>query len=215
MTSTRLFCVRPASVKLLARVQGVWHERGVALGTTPQTLVWQDRATPLRPPVEVPGSHDYVTEIHLQADGFVRTLGERLVRGAAFLVDYGFPESEYYHAQRHMGTVMCHQAHLADANPLIDVGRKDITAHVNFTGIALAAQDIPDWGVLGYATQARFLMNCGLLQQLDNASLADRSMAQKLIMEHEMGELFKVIGLYKGEPWDAIGFSQGDRTHTL
>jgi SAM-dependent MidA family methyltransferase len=58
-------------------------------------------------------------------------------------------------------------------------------------------------------------MNCGLLQQLDNASLADRSMAQKLIMEHEMGELFKVIGLYKGEPWDAIGFSQGDRTHTL
>ena len=40
-------------------------------------------------------------------------------------------------------------------------------------------------------------------------------MAQKLIMEHEMGELFMVIGFFKGEPWDALGFSQGDRTHTL
>ena len=110
---------------------------------------------------------------------------------------------------------MCHRAHLMDANPLADVGLKDITAHVNFTGIALAAQYIPDFGVLGYATQARFLMNCGLVSLLDGAPVAERSMAQKLIMEHEMGELFKVIGFFKGEPWDALGFSQGDRTHTL
>ncbi|MEY4883247.1 MAG: hypothetical protein RIS34_1101 [Pseudomonadota bacterium] len=215
-------------VKLLARAQGAWFERGVALrpGPNPGTgpgpaemsgpgLVWQDRATDLRPPVEIAGGHDYVTEIHQQADGFVRTLGERLTRGAVFLIDYGFPEAEYYHAQRHMGTVMCHRAHLADTEPLLDVGLKDITAHVNFTGTALAAQDIPGFGVLGYATQARFLMNCGLLHLLEGASLQDRSMAQKLVMEHEMGELFKVIGFFKGEPWDAIGFAQGDRTHRL
>ena len=64
-------------------------------------------------------------------------------------MDYGFPEAEYYHPQRHMGTVMCHRAHQADADPLADVGLKDITAHVNFTGIALAAQEA-GLEVLGY-----------------------------------------------------------------
>jgi SAM-dependent MidA family methyltransferase len=136
------------------------------------------------------------------------------VQGAAFFIDYGFPESEYYHPQRHMGTVMCHRAHLADANPLADVGLKDITAHVNFTGIALAGQDA-GLEVLGYCTQARFLMNSGLLDLLAQADLKERVNAQKLILEHEMGELFKVIGFCKGEPWEAIGFAQGDRTHTL
>jgi hypothetical protein len=71
----------------------------------------------------------------------VRTLAERLQRGAAFFIDYGFPEAEYYHPQRHGGTLMCHRAHRADTDPLADVGDKDITAHVDFTGIALAAQD--------------------------------------------------------------------------
>ena len=70
-------------------------------------------------------------------------------------------------------------------------------------------------GVLGYCTQARFLMNCGLLERLEDASTVQRVQAQKLIMEHEMGELFKVIGLFKGEPWDALGFAHGDRTDRL
>jgi SAM-dependent MidA family methyltransferase len=113
-----------------------------------------------------------------------------------------------------MGTVMCHRAHRADPNPLAEPGLKDITAHVNFTGIALAGQDA-GLNVLGYCTQARFLMNCGLVDLLGSASLPERANAQRLIMEHEMGELFKVIGLCRGEPWDAIGFAQGDRTHTL
>ena len=227
-------------VKLLARIQGVWHERGVAVQEIPQTTVrpelvegfsevekdrlrqaqpernfyWQDRVTDLRPPLEIEGPHDYLTEIHPQCEAFIRTLADRLAQGAAFFIDYGFPESEYYHPQRHMGTMMCHQAHLADPDPLADVGLKDITAHVNFTGIALAGQDA-GLEVLGYCTQARFLMNSGLLDLLAQADLKERVNAQKLILEHEMGELFKVIGFYKGEPWEAIGFAQGDRTHTL
>ena len=100
-------------------------------------MQWSDRPTALRPPVEIDGEHDYLTEIHSQGEAFVRTLADRLVLGAALLLDYGFPESEYYHVQRHMGTVMCHQAHRSDPDPLQAVGLKDITAHVNFTGIAL------------------------------------------------------------------------------
>jgi SAM-dependent MidA family methyltransferase len=131
-----------------------------------------------------------------------------------FFLDYGFPEAEYYHPQRHMGTVMCHRAHQADGNPLDAVGLKDITAHVNFSGIAVAAQDA-GLEVLGYTTQAHFLMNCGLVELMQNASLPERVAAQKLILEHEMGELFKVIGLVKGPLFEALGFANGDRTHRL
>lgn len=201
-------------VQLLARIDGVWHERGVALEPGSQRLVWQDRPTALRPPVEIEGAHDYLSEIHPQAEAYIRTLAGRLQRGAAFFIDYGFPEAEYYHPQRHMGTVMCHRAHQADTDPLADVGLKDITAHVNFTGIALAAQ-ASGLGVLGYATQGRFLLNCGLPQLMEQAELPVRAQAHKLVMEHEMGELFKVIGLCVGEPWLALGYSAGDRTHTL
>jgi SAM-dependent MidA family methyltransferase len=213
-------------VKLLARVSGVWYERGVAAAPAPgpgldtppaeaaPAWVWQDRPTELRPPLEIEGEHDYLTEIHPQGESFVRTLADKLSVGAAFLIDYGFPEHEYYHPQRHMGTVMCHLRHRSDPDPLSDVGLKDITAHVNFTGIALAAQEA-GLNVLGYCTQARFLINCGIGPRLDAAPLATRVQAQRLLMEHEMGELFKVIGLYKGEAWEAMGFAQGDRTHTL
>jgi SAM-dependent MidA family methyltransferase len=198
-------------VKLLVRLQGVWHERGV---THTEALAWSDEPTPLRPPVEVEGPHDYLTEIHPQAEAFVRTLADRLEQGAAFFIDYGFVANEYYHPQRHMGTLMCHRGHLADTNPLADPGLKDITAHVNFSGIALAAQEagLP---VLGYTTQARFLINCGLVPLLADAPLKDRVAGQRLIAEHEMGELFKVIGFHRGDFWDAAGFREGDRTHTL
>jgi SAM-dependent MidA family methyltransferase len=210
-------------VQLLARIGGVWHERGVALHAG--HLAWADQSTDLRPPVEVPGTHDYLTEIHPQAEAFMRTLADRLLSGeatgfggAAFFIDYGFPEAEYYHPQRHMGTVMCHRGHLADGNPLAEVGLKDITAHVNFTGIALAGQDA-GLEVLGYTSQARFLLNCGLLQKMEQESAMARGQAQKLITEHEMGELFKVIGFATPSAAaslaDVLGFSAGDRSHTL
>mgnify|MGYP000603731947 CR=1 FL=1 len=173
-------------VQLVHRVQGVWHERGVAL-IGDGRLGWADRPTALRPPLEVPGEHDYLTEVHPRAEGFVRMLADHLEQGAVFLIDYGFSEREYYHVQRSMGTVMCHRGHRMDADPLADVGHKDITAHVNFTGLALAAQDAEahagrspppegSFGVLGYTTQARFLMNCGLLQLLEHATVPERVM---------------------------------------
>jgi SAM-dependent MidA family methyltransferase len=211
-------------VKLLARqggqVHGVWSERGVTL--TDGVLAWADRPTDLRPPVEIEGPHDYATEIHPQAEAFIATLADRLNAslhrggkgGAAFFLDYGFPEQEYYHPQRHMGTVMCHQAHKSDDNPLLAVGLKDITAHVNFTGVALAGQD-NGLNVLGYTSQARFLLNCGLAQAMEKSPATERINAHKLVAEHEMGELFKVVGFCTGEPWDALGFAHGDRSHVL
>ena len=201
-------------VQLLVRQSGVWHERGVV--TQGEGLAWADRPTALRPPLEIEGEHDYLTEIHPQAEAFVASLAERLQAGrggAAFLLDYGFPEAEYYHPQRHMGTVMCHHLHEADDNPLDQVGLKDVTAHVNFTGIALAAQNA-GLQVLGYTCQAHFLFNLGLTQRMEAAPLPVRVQAARLVNEHEMGELFKVIGLATHD-WPAQGFARGDRTHRL
>ncbi len=208
-------------VTLLARVQGTWLERGVALAPTwplhaeaADAFIWQDRPSDLRLPADIAGTHDYLSELHLQGEAFVRTLADKLTQGAIFLLDYGFSQAEYYHPQRHMGTVMCHSRHQSDTNPLQAVGEKDITAHVNFSGIALAAQEA-GLGVLGYCTQGRFLLNCGLADELEKASLTQRVMAQKLVLEHEMGELFKVIGLHAGAPWLAMGFACNDKSHTL
>ena len=199
-------------VKLLHFDGTQWFERGV--GSDGHRFGWIDRPTELRPPgpqQAVPGT---VTEVHLQAEAFVRTLAGTLTRGAIFLIDYGFPEAEYYLPQRHGGTLMCHRAHRADADPLADVGDKDITAHVNFSGIALAGQDA-GLQVLGYTSQARFLLNAGLMDHLTTADLPTRSAAQKLVNEHEMGELFKVIAFVQGPWFDALGFAQGDRSHRL
>ena len=221
-------------VTLLARQDGQWRERGVivdesnqapapdsrapkAIKTEAIRFAWADHPTVLRPPVEVDGAHDYLTELHPQAHAFVATVAEALRRGgagAAYFIDYGFPEAEYYHPQRSGGTLVCHRAHRVDDDPLADVGDKDITAHVNFTGVALAAQDA-GLEVLGYTSQGRFLLNCGIARALAEADLPTRANAMKLLDEHEMGELFKVIGLATPGHPPARGFAQGDRTHRL
>jgi len=202
-------------VQLLAFDGERWRERGVVAQPGPRPFAFEDRESTLSPPFAGPFAPGTVTEIHPQAEAFVRTLAERLQRGAAFFIDYGFPEAEYYHPQRVGGTLMCHQAHRADSDALAEVGEKDITAHVNFTGIALAGQDA-GLEVIGYTSQARFLINCGLVALMENADLRERSMAQRLIAEHEMGELFKVIAFATpGLALDPLGFSAGDRSHRL
>jgi SAM-dependent MidA family methyltransferase len=189
-----------------------WFERGVTQGAA-GALVFADRPTALRPPIEGPFVPGTTVELGRHAMAFIATLAATLQRGAAFLIDYGFPEAEFFHPQRTGGTLMCHQGHRADADPLVAVGAKDITAHVDFTAMALVAQDA-GLEVLGYTSHAHFLINCGLVADLQAASLRERANAQKLINEHEMGELFKVLGLAT-QPFDAIGFAGGDRSHTL
>jgi SAM-dependent MidA family methyltransferase len=193
-----------------------WLDRGVArVGTTePATFAWSDRPGNRRPPLAEGFAAGSTTEIHPQAEAFIASLADRLRRGMALFVDYGFPEAEYYHPQRAGGTLMCHRAHRADTEPLVDVGGKDITAHVDFTGIALAGQNA-GMDVAGYTSQARFLINCGIGEWLAGATLPERTDAQKLLNEHEMGELFKVIAFSRDLSFSPLGFATGDRRHRL
>ena len=192
-----------------------WCQRGVVRGQDERAFAFVDLPTTLVPPHAETLPAGTTTETHAQAEAFVATLAERMEKGAAFFLDYGFPESEYYHPQRSGGTLMCHRAHRADTDPLADVGQKDITAHVDFTGIALAGQDA-GFEVAGYTSQARFLLDCGLAELMVSAPLRERADAARLVYEHEMGELFKAIAFTKGLPdYAPLGFSSGDRRHRL
>ncbi|MCS6766079.1 MAG: SAM-dependent methyltransferase [Candidatus Protistobacter heckmanni] len=225
-------------VRLFARQSGVWVERGVgweegAVAGAAGRLVWRDRpvflpaAGPLPAMLEqVPGDHDYLAEVHEAGQGFMRSLARSLARGLILQFDYGFPQHEYYHPQRTGGTLMGHYRHQSHGDPFLYPGLSDLTAHVNFTAMAEAA-DEAGLDVLGYTSQANFLLNAGLpalLAELDPADAArylpQVNGAHKLVSEAEMGELFKVLALGKGLEGERprlplTGFARGDRTHTL
>lgn len=163
----------------------------------------------------------YVTEIHLAALALVRSLAASLIRGAALLIDYGFPAREYYHPQRTTGTLMCHYRHHAHADPLCLIGLQDITAHVDFSAIGHTAA-AAKLEVLGYTNQAQFLINCGITDVLaatpahhTSTYLPLAAQAQKLMSAAEMGELFKVIALGKNLRAPLLGFARGNKRHTL
>jgi SAM-dependent MidA family methyltransferase len=163
----------------------------------------------------------FETELNLRSRAFVKSLGAALESGVALLVDYGYSASEYYHPQRSRGTLMCHYRHRAHEDPLILPGLQDITAHVDFTAQADAALE-GGMEVLGYTTQADFLVNCGIADVLAEADAADlrayaplAGEAQKLLSPSQMGERFKVLALGKNVSGPLMGFVRGDRTHTL
>jgi SAM-dependent MidA family methyltransferase len=160
----------------------------------------------------------YRGEINLAARAWVSELARRLERGAMLLIDYGLPRHELYHPQRDGGTLRCHCRHRVHDDPLWLPGLSDITSHVDFTAVAEAGFDA-GLDVLGYTSQATFLINCGIGELLGQDSNVDelrsRGAANVLISPNEMGELFKVIALGRGVPGPLLGFARGDRVHTL
>ena len=186
---------------------------------------YQDREAPtaleLAVRARMPYLPGYRSEINLQAEAWVRDLATWLTKGAALLIDYGFPRHEFFHPQRQSGTLMCHIQHRAHDDVFLAPGLQDITAHVDFTAIAETAFSA-GLEVLGYTSQARFLLNSGLpdllskLDQTDAKTLAQAHGAvQKLLSEAEMGELFKVMALSRGLDQTLSGFSRGDRSAQL
>jgi SAM-dependent MidA family methyltransferase len=163
-----------------------------------------------------PLGEGYCSEVNLRAAPWIATLGEILEAGVALLIDYGYPGAEYYRAARSMGTLMCHYRHRAHPDPYRLVGLQDITAHVDFSRVAQAGT-AAGLNLLGYATQAHFLLACGLDQLLAESDPEDTQShlrlvqgAKYLVMPTEMGERFQVLALGRnvGEP--LLGFTLRD-----
>ena len=209
-------------VQVLAwRDQGLM-ERGVGLDGDGR-FVWCERPAAddlQRAAAALPVSAPYVGEVALAARAWAAEWGRRLVQGALILIDYGLPRHEYYHAQRSGGTLRCHYRHRAHDDPFWWPGLSDITTHVEFTAIAEAAHEA-GLDVLGYTTQASFLMNCGIGELLSARQSSSGNAAktlgavQVLLAPGEMGELFKVIACGRGIAEPLLGFVRGDRLHAL
>lgn len=208
-------------VRLFVMRDGIPCERGV--GAVDGRLAFVERAADpaLRDAVaaierDVGALPDgYGSELAFAGPAWIRTAADWLAHGVLLAIDYGFPRREYYHPQRLMGTLMCHYRHHAHADPLWQPGLNDITAHVDFTGIADAAH-AAGLDVLGYTSQAHFLMNCGLLDALQAGHNVQRANeVHRLLSEAEMGELFKVLAIGRGMGEPLVGFARGDRLARL
>ena len=165
---------------------------------------------------------DYESEIQPNITGWINSVADCLQQGLLLVIDYGFPQHEYYHSDRNQGTLMCHYQHHSHPNPLLWPGLQDISCHINFTALAQAGLAC-GLQLAGYTTQGSFLIGCGLTeiaselqQQLDIKAWYRCSQAIKcLTLPHEMGELFKVMGLTKDLDSSPTGFSFHDQREKL
>lgn len=166
---------------------------------------------------------DYQTEIHLANAGFMHSLAESLIQGAILLLDYGYGEREYYHPQKNKGTLRGFFRQHVVEDVLGYPGLIDITSSVNWTKIATSATN-HGLELIGYTSQANFLLNCGLSEDLlhlrqqlsDVEYLQISNQINKLISITEMGDIFKVMGFSKNITADTwLGFKTGDRSHSL
>ena len=207
------------------RKNGIF-ERGVELDQNGR-FTWNERpaqgalriaAEEIAEQCELP--ENYLSEISLAARAWSAEWAHRLHCGALLLIDYGFPRHEFYHSQRNEGTLMCHYRHHAHPEPFYLPGLQDLTVHVDFTAIIAAAHGA-GLDLLGYTNQGQFLLNCGLLDRLAELPQGTpdyfRASAAtgKLVMPHEMGELFKVIVIGRGIDQPLLGFSNGDQSYRL
>jgi SAM-dependent MidA family methyltransferase len=209
-------------VHLIAWREAGLHERGVSWNGE---FVWIERplrAGPLHDAAESIGAQPpYLSEISLMVPALVRSLAASLHTGTLLLIDYGFGRREFYHRQRCQGTLMCHYRHRAHDDPFYLPGLQDITAHVDFTAIAQAGIDA-GLNLLGYTTQAHFLINSGITRLLEQSGPEGENFrftlaagAQTLLSPAEMGELFKVIALGRGIDVPLLGFASGDKSRLL
>lgn len=221
-------------VELVVKRATGWQQLGVALAepAADGQFVFQERPCEAAWLAQIPAAEQlqdgYLTELHPVAAGFMRSLASMLNNGKAasargglaVLLDYGFPAAEYYHPQRHQGTLMCHYRHHAHPDPFYLPGLQDITAHVDFTAMARSALE-SGAEILAYTSQAGFLLGAGIADLLGRTSaeqvmnyLPQANALQKLVSPAEMGELFKVL-VIGSECELPPGLLQQNRLHRL
>lgn len=217
----------PAS-RFALRIDGL-HEQYVAGG--PNEFTWTELpAPPLLAQMVQSRLADclgdlprpYQSEIHTTLAPWLEAVTEAMHQGLALFVDYGYPRHEYYSPERRDGTLICHYRHHAHDDPLILVGLQDITAFVDFTALAEAADGCA-LDVAGYTSQAQFLLGNdieGYLGAADALPFEQRlrvvDAVKKLMLPGQMGERFQVMALSRRlDPEPLRGFQHDLRYRLL
>ena len=194
-------------------------------------LAWQERPasretleTLRRIEGDLPARLDagFTGELRTLDGPWLQSIVTSLECGAVLLVDYGLPRRQLFHPDFRDGTVRCYFRHRQHDDPLVHPGLTDITASVDFTGLAEAGVE-SGLAVAGFATQAHFLLSLGLdrelsarMEGLDGAGRAALGQAAAmLLLPGEMGERFKVLALTRGVDGPLSGFAFRDLAATL
>ncbi|BAY07836.1 class I SAM-dependent methyltransferase [Calothrix sp. NIES-2098] len=136
----------------------------------------------------------YRSEINLAALDWLSIVTDRLQRGYVLTIDYGYPASRYYNPRRSQGTLKCYYHHRHHDNPYVNIGKQDITAHVDFTALER-------WGdrcgldKVGFTQQGLFLMALGLGSRIAALSYQEQSISQLLRRRESLHELINPLGL--------------------
>ncbi|CAA6805944.1 MAG: COG1565: Uncharacterized conserved protein [uncultured Thiotrichaceae bacterium] len=213
-------------VTLFEKTKDAYWTLGVSLDdnqqlTTQKRLASKDLRASLEQLKINTDSSSYISEHNPHIRPWLNSLYQMMDCGVVLLIDYGYTRSEYYHADRTMGTLICHYQQLVHDDYLWFPGLQDITANVDFTAVAEAA-DNAGLNVYGYTPQASFLianhLETLLMQALENKADEQYALSQQtrtLTLPSEMGERFKIIGLTK--QWDKSlqGFQLNNQLHKL
>jgi SAM-dependent MidA family methyltransferase len=163
----------------------------------------------------------YVSEYCPRLPAWIRSVTQRLRRGAVLWLDYGLPRAQYYLAERRDGTLLCHFRHQLSPDPFANIGLQDITAWVDFTAVAEACSGA-NLEVAGFTTQAHFLAALGIDREMRLAAGEDENLfarlanqARQLLMPGEMGERFKAMACLREIDLPLSGFALLDLRHTL
>ncbi|MBD6617787.1 class I SAM-dependent methyltransferase [Komarekiella sp. 'clone 1'] len=136
----------------------------------------------------------YRSEINLAALDWLSIVADRLQRGYVLTIDYGYPASRYYNPRRSQGTLQCYYHHRFHDNPYINIGRQDITCHVDFTALER-------WGErcgldkVGFTQQALFLMALGLGDRIAAISYQNQPLSELLQRRDALHQLLDSTGL--------------------
>ncbi|WP_193197517.1 class I SAM-dependent methyltransferase [Nostoc sp. MG11] len=136
----------------------------------------------------------YRSEINLAALDWLSIVADRLQRGYVLTIDYGYPASRYYNPRRSQGTLQCYYHHRFHDNPYINIGRQDITSHIDFTALER-------WGErcgldkVGFTQQALFLMALGLGDRIAAISYQNEPLSKLLQRRDALHQLLDSTGL--------------------
>ncbi|MCL2930941.1 MAG: class I SAM-dependent methyltransferase [Trichodesmium sp. MAG_R03] len=111
----------------------------------------------------------YQSEVNLQALDWMKIVSDKLLKGYVLTIDYGYQAARYYNPFRREGTLQCYYQHHRNNDPYWNIGRQDITSHVDFTALEKQG-NLSELETLGFTQQGLFLMALGLGDRLNQLS---------------------------------------------
>jgi SAM-dependent MidA family methyltransferase len=133
-------------------------------------------------------------EVNLGVAPWLEQAARCLGRGYLLLLDYGYEAERLYAPWRRTGTLLCYQRQEVSEDPLVRIGRQDITAHVDFTTLRASAREA-GFEPLGQTDQAHFLSRLGVGGTLHAPAAGNEALPEYFARRQAIAALLDQSGL--------------------